>query len=457
MDLVGKTEEMHSQSNLASHTPVVNGREIDLNEGFRAAVAMMERTSNNVFITGRAGTGKSTLLEYFRSMTRKNVAVLAPTGVAALNVKGQTIHSFFWFRPDITLDAVEEVRYRQRKELYQSLDAIVIDEISMVRADLLDCIDRFMRLNGKDANSPFGGVQMIFIGDLYQLSPVVTDGESELFRSHYKSQYFFDAHSFKEIPVEFIELDEHYRQTDKNFIALLNAIRNDTATAENLNALNDRYDPIYVPQTVERYITLTSTNALADRINDENLERLKGKRYEFKATVTGDFEKKTLPADENLSVKVGMQVMLLNNDTAKRWVNGSIGVVIGVDMGEEGGEAIAVTLADGSDVTVERHAWEVTKLTYDRKQAKLVPHAIGSFTQYPMMPAWAVTIHKSQGKTFDKVIIDIGDGTFAHGQLYVALSRCTTLEGIVLRKRIENRHILMDKRIVEFLQKFKAI
>lgn len=439
---------MEGQSILGSR--IVNGTTVDLNRKFKLALGIMENTGKNLFITGRAGTGKSTLLECFRKDTKKNIAVIAPTGVAALNVQGQTIHSFFRFRPDITPDSVAQLQYIGQKAMYQRLDTIVIDEISMVRADLLDCIDVFMRLNGRNSELPFGGVQMIFIGDLYQLPPVVTQGEAEMFKEHYRSQYFFDSHVFNGFEIELIELEEHYRQTDKHFIALLNAIRNNSATEEHLAALNVRYDPSFIPKASDNYITLTTTNRLADAINAEELGKLPGRLHVFKASIDG-FERDVLPADEELKVKEGMQVMLLNNDKEGRWVNGSIGVVSEVRQGY-----VVVRLIDGSEVEVQPYKWELFKFSYDQKLKRLVSKSVGSFAQYPMMPAWAVTIHKSQGKTFNRVIIDIGSGTFAHGQLYVALSRCTNLDGIVLRKKLEKRHMLVDPRVIGFLGRYQS-
>ncbi len=420
---------------------------VELNKEFRRALKLLENTPNNIFITGKAGTGKSTLLEYFRSITTKNIAVLAPTGVAALNVKGQTIHSFFHFKPDTTPDTV---RRAYNTGMYKALDAIVIDEISMVRADLLDCIDRFMRLNGKEPSLPFGGVQMIFIGDLYQLPPVVTEVEREIFNGPYKSQYFFDSYAFNGLTFEFVELTKHYRQKDKEFIDLLNAIRTNSATEAHLNEINRRYDPAFFPKDSEMYITLTSTNKLADAINDIHLSKIPRMSYTYRASITGDFNKKVLPADESLVLKEGSQVMMLNNDTSKRWVNGSIGKVVRI-----GDAGIEVRLIDGSEANVEPYTWELFKFSYDNVAKRLSSNKMGSFRQYPMMLAWAVTIHKSQGKTFDRVVIDVGSGTFAHGQLYVALSRCTTLEGIVLKRRIEKRHILTDGRIVDFLTRYR--
>ncbi len=427
---------------------------IEISDNFRRALRIMENTSKSVFITGRAGTGKSTLLEYFRSITRKSIAVLAPTGVAALNVKGQTIHSFFRFRPDITPDTVQKLQYKGQKAVYVNLDTILIDEISMVRADLLDCIDIFMRINGRDSTMPFGGVQIVFVGDMYQLPPVVADHESEMFSKKYKSQYFFDSDSFKRIEVEFVQLEGYYRQKDAGFINLLNSIRNNTATDSDIEALNSRYNPAFNPNDSEKYITLTTTNRLADEINNAHMQRLQSPPYTFVAKLDG-FNRDVLPADEELTLKVGAQVMLLNNDKQGRWVNGSIGVVTEINPQSNMNKSIMVMLTDGALVDVEPYKWELFKFSYDPNAAKLVSKSIGSFIQYPLMPAWAVTIHKSQGKTFDKVVIDIGNGTFAHGQLYVALSRCKTLDGIVLKKRLEKKHIIMDNKVTEFLAKYK--
>lgn len=431
---------------------MLNGVKIDLNEKFRSVLGMMEQTNNNMLITGRAGTGKSTLLEYFRTTTKKNVAFLAPTGVAALNIKGQTIHSFFRFKPDITLDAVQKIPGYFRAK-YLALDMLVIDEISMVRADMLDCIDRFLRLNGREPSLPFGGVQMTLVGDLYQLPPIVTREEEGMFSGPYKSQYFFDSFSFKDLDVHHVELERHYRHTEEYFIGLLNAIRNNTATEEQLEMLNTRYNPSFQPDASKMYVTLTTTNRIADEMNANELRKLNTKEHTYASAIEGDFDRKILPADDILRIKEGTQIMLLNNDKEKRWVNGSVGKIIKIDS-EVTGDVISVELLDGTPVEVNRHIWDIFRFAYDKKERKLVPKVAGSFTQYPITPAWAVTIHKSQGKTFSNVIIDIGSGTFANGQLYVALSRCTTLKGIVLRRIIERRHILTDPRVAAFLNRY---
>jgi ATP-dependent DNA helicase PIF1 len=426
---------------------------IELNPEFKRALDIMEHTDKCAFITGRAGTGKSTLLEYFRGVTQKKVAVLAPTGVAALNVKGQTIHSFFRFKPGITVDKVRKLRDGDEGSIYKELDAIIIDEVSMVRADLLDCIDAFLRLNGPDKRAPFGGVQMLLIGDLYQLPPVVKGDEKEIYRSLYATPYFFSANVFADLNLEFIELEKIYRQHDQEFIQLLNAIRNNTVTEESLALLNERCQPDFNPPPEDYFIYLTTTNALAESINSEQLERTKGDLYTLKGRITGGLETNNLPTALELKVKVGAQIMLLNNDAAGLWVNGSVGRITAVNYEDDEEPVVVIKLSDGYEVDVTPYTWEVFRFFIE--DGKLETEVTGTFKQYPLMLAWAVTIHKGQGKTFDKVVIDIGRGTFAHGQMYVALSRCTTLEGIILKKPIRKTHIWMDWKVVKFLTKFQ--
>ncbi len=431
---------------------VIQYQEIEINDKFKQTLNFLENTTKNVLITGRAGTGKSTFLDYFRNHTKKGIVVLAPTGVAALNVNGQTIHSFFGFKPNITLEKVKKIW--SNEDLYKTIEIIIIDEISMVRADLLDCVDKFLRINGRDKNKSFGGVQMVFIGDLYQLPPVVKGKEKELFETYYKSPYFFDSYVFENFDIEFVELDKVYRQTDENFINLLNAIRNKSITQEELMQINRRLNSDFEPDQQNFYINLTTTNKLADEINNKELNKISSELFTFTGKIKGDFDKSYLPTEEILNVKTGSQIMLLNNDLAHRWVNGSVGKVISIEKDDKG-LVINVKLADGRIVNVKQHKWDLSHLNYNKNTKKLESEIIGAFIQYPFKLAWAVTIHKGQGKTFDKVIIDIGNGTFSHGQIYVALSRCTTLEGIVLRKKIERKHILMDLRVVNFLTKFQ--
>jgi len=421
------------------------------------AFEIMNNTHENLFLTGRAGTGKSTLLNEFKKNTNKRVAVLAPTGVAAVNVSGQTIHSFCGFKPDITLSKVKKLPPSNKKvKVLEKLDVIVIDEISMTRADILDCFDKFLRLNRQDKNNhssniPFGGLQIIFIGDLYQLPPVVTSFEKSVFETMYESPYFFSAKSFNPRLFHFIELEQVYRQSDDNFIRLLNTIRNNSVSEDELEELNVQYKKISAQSesmSKDFTVCLTSTNAKATEINLISLNKLKGKEYVFQASITGRFDRSHMPTDEILHLKIGAQVMLLNNDPERRWVNGTMGIITKIDY-----ESISVKLETGETYEVSQNEWDVFEYYID-KGGSLKTDTIGSFTQYPLKLAWALTIHKSQGKTFDKVIIDIGKGTFAHGQLYVALSRCRTLEGITLCQPLLKRHVIMDWRVVKFVTAF---
>lgn len=429
---------------------------LDLNPEFLKALEILENSNRHAFITGRAGTGKSTLLNYFRERTRKQVAVLAPTGVAALNIHGQTIHSFFGFKPNITPEKVKKIPGSEG-DLFKELDTIIIDEVSMVRADLMDCIEKFLRLNGRHRKKAFGGVQMIFIGDLYQLPPVVTAAEREIFSHRYESPYFFSAQIFNEpvFAMEFIELEKVYRQTDDDFIALLNSIRNRSCTDHDIERLNGNYKPDFTPPDSGFYITLTSTNDLATARNLEKLDCLASEQIRFAAVLSGGFDRTSLPAEEFLQIKAGAQVMLVNNDQYGRWVNGSLGRVLGLVREEGEEDRVAVKLQDGPVVEVGSHTWELFEYQYDRATKKISTRKTGSFTQYPLRLAWAVTIHKSQGKTFDNVVIDMGRGAFAHGQVYVALSRCTSFDGIVLTKKITKPHIRVDWRVGQFLTKLQ--
>ncbi len=428
---------------------------IDFNDQFRKALDLIEHSERHIFITGRAGTGKSTLLNHARSVTKKKVAVIAPTGVAAVNINGQTIHSFFGFKPDITMTKVKKVS-GSRRDIYKNLDAIIIDEVSMVRADLLDCVDKFLRLNGKNKSAPFGGIQMIFIGDLYQLPPVITFKEKNIFTQQYKSGYFFSALVFQNLEMEFVELEKIYRQKDEKFIRLLNSIRNNTATPGDLALLNKRFDPGFKPDEKDFYVYLTTTNDLSRRINDEHLKKVGGEPFYFEGTIKGEFEEKYLPTDISLCLKIGAQVMLLNNDSQGRWINGSIGKIIDIEETKENvADAVLVELENGETVEVAPYEWTIYSYAYNPRLNILETETVGSFSQYPLKLAWSLTIHKSQGKTFPKVIIDIGSGTFAHGQMYVALSRAVTLEGLVLKKEIKPQHIFIDWRVIDFVTRYQ--
>ncbi|MEK7767740.1 MAG: AAA family ATPase [bacterium] len=421
---------------------------LDLNPEFRRAHELMEASSGHLLVTGKAGTGKSTLLSYFRGRTNKRVAVLAPTGVAALNVEGETIHSFFRFGTDVTPESVEEVRNRN---LYANLDAVVIDEVSMVRADLLDCVDAFLRLNGRRKGQPFGGTQMILIGDLYQLPPVLTPHDRAALRVGYPNPYFFGAHAFKELDLDFVELERVYRQKDAAFIAILNAIRNNTVTAGQLAVLNARVDPGHEPAPDELVVCLTPTNRAADDINARRLAALPGAARTYRGASSGAMDRRTPPAPEELAVKPGAQIMMVSNDGEGRWVNGSMGRVTRILRHKNEPDELHVALTDGTKAAVGLRKWDLFRYVWNRSAKRLDTEPAGSYTQYPLRLAWAVTIHKSQGKSFDRVIVDLGARVFATGQVYVALSRCTTLEGLTLRRPLRREEVFVDRRIVQFV------
>ena len=424
---------------------------IEINPEFGRALKLMEAGARNLFVTGRAGTGKSTLLEHFRANTGTNPVVLAPTGVAALNVRGQTIHRFFGFGVDATPEKVRASRRKPRDpELIARLTTVVIDEVSMLRADLLDCIDVFLRKHGPMPRTPFGGVHMVFVGDLYQLPPVVTGEEREIFRSVYETPYFFSARALADEDLDVVELQKVYRQKDADFVELLGRIRNDSVDDADMARLNARLDPGFEPPPDAFHVSLTTTNRNADRINETRLASLPGRTLVSRADIGGDFGREHHPTATELAFKEGAQVMLLNNDAAGRWVNGSIGTVESLEQDEEGEDFLFVQLRDGDDlVEVRPHTWDLVRFTLE--EGRIVSEPVGYFTQLPFRLAWAVTIHKSQGKTFDRIVVDLERGAFASGQTYVALSRCTSFEGIVLRRPIAKSSIRADWRIRQFL------
>jgi len=427
---------------------------IEFNEQFKKAIDLMENSNKNIFITGKAGTGKSTLLTYFRENTKKDVVILAPTGVAAINVNGVTIHSFFYFKPDITINKIKKLKGKAAK-IYKKIDTIVIDEISMVRADLLDCIDFFLRLNGKNKNLPFGGIQMIFIGDLYQLPPVVTSAEKEIFSSYYKSPYFFDSKVFENLDLEFIELEKIYRQSDEDFINLLNAIRNNSITDEQIELLNSKVNT-KSKKTKGLEVYLTTINKKAEEINYQNLLSLNSEIHEYIAKIEGKFEKSSFPTDEKLRLSIGAQVMLLYNHPEGLWINGTMGKIIDIiEQDYDEPDIIGVKLNNGLVCEITPYTWVLFEYKYNEKTDLIETEVVGKFKQYPLKLAWAITIHKSQGKTFDKCTIDFGHGTFAHGQAYVALSRCTSLDGLRLVRPLKKSDILLDYRIIKFLTSFQ--
>jgi ATP-dependent DNA helicase PIF1 len=422
---------------------------LELNADFQYALDRMEKSKDLLFITGRAGTGKSTLLQLFRQTSRKKMVVLAPTGVAALNVKGQTIHSFFGFPPRL-LDPQKDIKKRRFRKLYEKLDTIVIDEISMVRADMLDNIDYFLRVN-RENPQPFGGVQMVFFGDLFQLPPVVaSELEQRIFQTTYQSPYFFSARVMAPpISMEMIELQTVYRQENRYFLRLLDAIRLNRMDMEDLEALNSRYLPGAV--TPDFAITLSARNAQVDALNKKELDDIPLPAKHYLAKVSGEFPDRLFPTDLALLLKLNAQVMFLRNDPEKQYVNGTIGRVVKLED-----ESVTVLIEEEGEsryVSVAPYEWEILRYKLDEQNPEVIAtEGLGSFKQYPLRLAWAVTIHKAQGKTMDKIVIDLGRGAFEHGQTYVALSRCRTLEGIILKQPLRPQDVITDERVVSFYE-----
>jgi ATP-dependent DNA helicase PIF1 len=423
-----------------------------MDEDLSAAYDAMENTGETFFLTGRAGTGKSTLLNYFRKNTKKKYVVLAPTGLAALQVGGTTIHSFFGFPLRTLVKADPGIRPwskgHPKMRLIKNVDALIIDEVSMVRADILDGIDQSLRLNlGVDI--PFGGKQLIFIGDVFQLPPVTTAEDlSSLKEDEYYDPYFFSAEAFLQCKPRIIELKKIYRQQDEDFIYLLNRIRMGIADEGDLEVLNERYS---IGKTQEEFaITLSTINSIADLVNIQKLAEISSLSHFFEGKEEGSFDERHYPAPKALQLKRGAQVMMIKNDLKGRWVNGSIGKVEDVSDDE-----IIVRFSNGQLHRVEKVVWENKVYTWDRASHTIDFTVMGTYTQYPIRLAWAITIHKSQGLTFDKVIIELGKGAFAHGQLYVALSRCKTLEGITLRSKVNLKDLIVDETVERFASKTK--
>ena len=412
-----------------------------LSEEFESIVEQLENTKDHFYITGKAGSGKSTLLAYFRSVTQKNTAVLAPTGVAAIRVKGQTIHSFFGFPPKVI--QTRHIKKVRQVELLQNLETLIIDEISMVRADVFDAIDYSLRVHRKKLTQPFGGVQVIVFGDLFQLPPVVNMDESSLLERIYPNgQFFFHSNIFQDAQFKTLELQSIYRQTDDHFIYLLNAVRDGSITNSQIDNLNDSLVENF--EMDEGKIILTTTNARASGINQNYLKQLRSEEFSYRAQATGQFYKELFPTDEVLKLKKGAQVIMIKNDPEKRWVNGSIGTIH--DIAEK---KIKVKI-NHKIYEVKKEKWDRIQYSYDDDQQEVLENVTGSFKQYPMRLAWAITIHKSQGQTFEKVIIDMSQGSFAPGQLYVALSRCISLEGIELLRPLKKSDVIVNKQLIGF-------
>lgn len=432
---------------------------------FDLAARLVAHSDRHVFLTGRAGTGKTTFLRHLLRTTPKKAVVIAPTGVAAVNAGGVTMHSFFnlpfgMFVPDLPTQELpgfgeravtnkqtlfKNLRYQEAKRtLLEELELLVIDEVSMLRADALDAMDTILRSFRRN-RAPFGGVQMLYIGDLFQLPPVVTRDEERLFFQHYRSPFFFDARAMHDAPPMVVELDKIHRQTDATFISLLNAIRNNSVMHADLELLEKHYDP--AAEAADGVITLTTHNHLADRINRSKLDALPGPLHSFEGELKGSFNESAIPGEKVLQLKVGAQVMFTKNDSgeARRWYNGRIGCVERISPDEE----LFVRFADGTEVEVEKHMWRQIRYKFNEGKDSIDEEELGSWKQYPLRLAWAVTIHKSQGLTFDKAVIDAG-AAFAPGQVYVALSRLTSIDGLTLKSRIPAGGIAMPEAVCNF-------
>lgn len=407
----------------------------------------------NLFLTGRAGTGKSTLIRQFLASTSRRVVVAAPTGIAALNVGGYTIHRLLSLTATTTLEEVRSGRYRPGRfaKTLASLQTLIVDEASMVRADLFDLLTAVLERFGPHPGRPWGGVQLVLVGDLHQLPPVVTDREEEYFRTRYASPFFFSADSYRAELFPTVELTTVFRQAgDDRLTAILNALREGALLGHAMAELNERTDAEFQPPAGELWLTLTPTNRLATARNRQRLEQLDTPEHLSTATRTGDLSTLDEPADATLHLKVGAQVMMLTNDPADRWVNGTLGRIEHIDPGAGGGElSVVVTFTDGSAAEVGPYVWEATRPTV--AGGSLRHEVVGTFTQLPLRLAWAITIHKSQGQTLDRVLVDLTGGTFSAGQVYVALSRCTSMAGLVLRRPVLAKDLKSDRRITRFL------
>lgn len=432
------------------------------NKEFQDALNLIQYTRQSVFLTGKAGTGKSTFLKYVCEITKKKHIVLAPTGIAAINAGGSTLHSFFKLPfyplllddPNFSLKGGKLhsfLKYTSaHRKLIKEVELVIIDEISMVRADIIDFIDKILRVYSQNMREPFGGKQILLVGDVYQLEPVLKNDEREIINRFYPTPYFFSARVFNEIELISIELTKVYRQTDKVFVNVLDHIRTNTAGAADLQLLNTRYNAKIEENESDMYITLATRRDTVDFINEKKLAELPGDSTIFTGEIKGEFPENSLPTQMELEVKPGAQIIFIKNDYERRWVNGTIGTIAGIDEDE----TLYVITEDGKEVDVKKDSWRNIRYRYNDKEKKIEEEELGVFIQYPIRLAWAITIHKSQGLTFSRVVVDFTGGVFAGGQAYVALSRCTSLDGIRLTKQITRGDIFVRPEIVNFAQRF---